>query len=43
MQNQIIKGLQEYFDADFYRCLILVTSIIFPQNKPNLCEEPLLL
>ena len=34
MQNQVIKGFQEYFDADFYRCLIL--AIIFPQNKTKL-------
>ena len=32
MQNQIIKDFQEYFDADFYRYLILVTSNQFPQK-----------
>ena len=39
MRNQIIKSFQEYFATDFYRCLILVTSNNFPQNKPNLWEE----
>ena len=27
------------FTADFYRCLNVVTSNHFPQNKPNLWEE----
>ena len=39
MQNQIIKGFQECFAINFYRCLILVTSNDFLQRKPNLWEE----
>ena len=33
LQNQIIKGFQQYFATIFCRCSILVTSKLFPQNK----------